>query len=203
MKRPSQQIKREIIDKHFNKRISQVQLAKDYGLSTVTICHICKKFGDSPMDKNYTLNDKEIIKMYVEDRMSILRIATKLKITRRPIYLRLKRAGVLVREKKSEVVRQKLFDEIPHFRLKLQIWKANVFQRDGLKCRMCNSENSFENRLEAHHIIPVRDIVDSKMALDINNGITICRKCHMKIHYREYEFVDIFRNLISKPLGSE
>ncbi len=202
MKRPSKKTKEEIIDKHFNKRISQVQLAKEYGLSTVSICHICKKFGTSPLLKSYDLDDKKIIRMYTEEKMSILRIATKLGINRRPIYLRLERAGIPVREKRSEIVRQKLFDEIPHYRLKLQIWKSNVFQRDGLKCRVCNSENSFENRLEAHHIIPIRDIVDSKMALDIDNGITICRKCHMKIHYRENEFVDIFRNLIAKPLGS-
>jgi 5-methylcytosine-specific restriction endonuclease McrA len=50
-----------------------------------------------------------------------------------------------------------------------------VLKRDDYKCRICAASNTI---LDAHHIIPV-----------VNHGpnwptnlITLCRKCHKKIH---------------------
>lgn len=77
-------------------------------------------------------------------------------------------------------------------------WYRKIYERDGFRCVKCDSNN----KIEAHHIIPIKNIVDkySKIIsnkeelynflinLDIiidshiSNGITLCRECHKKEH---------------------
>jgi len=58
-------------------------------------------------------------------------------------------------------------------------WKKSILLRDGNKCVRCKSKN----RLDAHHIISWID--DENLRLDISNGETLCRSCHMA-----HEFVE-------------
>jgi hypothetical protein len=78
-------------------------------------------------------------------------------------------------------------------------WSMAVRERDGFKCRTCG-ENT--KRVEAHHAVPFayyinilkkrNKEVDNEMLIklckkykplwDINNGVTLCRKCHMMVH---------------------
>lgn len=51
-------------------------------------------------------------------------------------------------------------------------WRVEVLNRDNWKCTNCRSTS----KLEVHHIKSVRSYPE--FALDINNGITLCRKCH-------------------------
>jgi len=83
-------------------------------------------------------------------------------------------------------------------------WYKKVYIRDNFKCVKCESKN----KIEAHHIIPIKNIIDNfkndfKNVIDINNddnlylclikqdiildinllnGITLCRNCHIKEH---------------------
>ena len=57
-----------------------------------------------------------------------------------------------------------------------QNWSISVLERDDYTCQECGSLE----HPQAHHIVPVSEN-DSK-ALDINNGITLCRECHKKAH---------------------
>ena len=68
-------------------------------------------------------------------------------------------------------------------------WRNAVFKRDDYICQRCKKHGGY---LEAHHIIPFRNIIQEykvktfKSALccpmlwDIDNGITYCPKCHAK-----------------------
>lgn len=70
-------------------------------------------------------------------------------------------------------------------------WRARVFDRDGYKCKRCGSDKGGD--LIAHHIKPYREIMkqydittfEEAMACyelwDIDNGITVCEKCHIEI----------------------
>ena len=56
-------------------------------------------------------------------------------------------------------------------------WAMKVKERDGYKCQECGSKKN----LEAHHIIPWAECT-YEQKYDLNNGITLCRSCHDKVH---------------------
>ena len=55
----------------------------------------------------------------------------------------------------------------------LQLWSRAVLNRDK-KCMGCGTKKN----LEAHHILP--KAIYPKKVYDIENGITLCKKCHKK-----------------------
>ncbi len=72
---------------------------------------------------------------------------------------------------------------------KYRQWRSDIFTRDNFTCQECGKRGY---RLEAHHIEPfafileINDIKTYEQAMDceelwnINNGITLCEKCHNK-----------------------
>nr|DAG61654.1 MAG TPA: NinG recombination protein [Caudoviricetes sp.] len=59
---------------------------------------------------------------------------------------------------------------------KYKVWRLAVFKRDGFKCQSCGNAND----LQAHHIRHWKDDIPNRYNID--NGITLCRKCHLKAH---------------------
>ena len=61
-------------------------------------------------------------------------------------------------------------------------WRSDVFCRDGYACAKCGAKNGFGERIElnAHHIENWKDNPDKRY--DIDNGITLCDKCHNNFH---------------------
>lgn len=57
-------------------------------------------------------------------------------------------------------------------------WRKSVFERDNYTCQKCNVRGG---DLEAHHINSYKEYPD--LRLDINNGITLCKKCHKDEHH--------------------
>lgn len=56
------------------------------------------------------------------------------------------------------------------------MWSEEVKRRDGYKCVLCGSPDG----LNAHHIKPVSLYPECRN--DLDNGITLCRACHLKKH---------------------
>jgi len=68
-------------------------------------------------------------------------------------------------------------------------WRADIFKRDNYHCQECGDKGY----LEAHHIIAFSKVVSEfklktiddarkcKLLWDIGNGISYCRKCHIKL----------------------
>jgi hypothetical protein len=52
-------------------------------------------------------------------------------------------------------------------------WRQEVFQRDNFTCQKCGHRGG---ELQADHIKPF--FCFSELRLDINNGRTLCKKCH-------------------------
>lgn len=52
-------------------------------------------------------------------------------------------------------------------------WRQTVFERDNYTCQKCGKRGG---NLEAHHIDNFHDYID--LRYDLNNGTTLCRKCH-------------------------
>jgi 5-methylcytosine-specific restriction endonuclease McrA len=55
-----------------------------------------------------------------------------------------------------------------------------VLSRDKYKCKKCGSVH----KLCVHHVIPVK--INPMIQLDLDNAITLCKKCHMRIHKKEF-----------------
>lgn len=62
-------------------------------------------------------------------------------------------------------------------------WRNAVLARDGYRCRHCGRQcRKHEKGLAAHHIRAYAS--EPGLRLDLDNGLTLCRSCHMKLHGR-------------------
>ena len=61
-------------------------------------------------------------------------------------------------------------------------WRKSVFDRDLYACQCCGAKSGIGNKVElnAHHIKNWKD--NTNLRYDINNGITLCDKCHTDFH---------------------
>lgn len=59
----------------------------------------------------------------------------------------------------------------------IRAWRKSVFGRDKYTCQHCGQ---ISGKLQAHHIKPFAKFPE--LRIDIDNGITLCRECHIKVH---------------------
>jgi len=66
-------------------------------------------------------------------------------------------------------------------------WRKKVLARDKYKCQKCNK---MKKRLQVHHIRGFTKY--PHLRLDVDNGITLCQKCHRRFHdkYGKQNFPD-------------
>lgn len=57
-------------------------------------------------------------------------------------------------------------------------WRSEVFERDNYTCQNCGDNKG--GNLEAHHLEPWEN--NKELRYIVNNGVTVCRDCHAKIH---------------------
>ena len=72
---------------------------------------------------------------------------------------------------------------------KYKYWRSKVYRRDNFTCQKCNKRGYY---LNADHIVPfsfilkenniktIKQALNCKELWDINNGRTLCIKCHKK-----------------------
>jgi len=68
----------------------------------------------------------------------------------------------------------------------LSEWRKAVFERDNYTCQKCANKrgNKYDGNkvtLEAHHRVPIRNLIKTnfeKYIYNINNGVTLCKPCH-------------------------
>lgn len=56
-------------------------------------------------------------------------------------------------------------------------WRQNVYKRDRFTCKNCGNNTCV---LHAHHIKNYKD--NTELRYDIDNGVTLCSKCHIEFH---------------------
>lgn len=72
-------------------------------------------------------------------------------------------------------------------------WREAVFERDNYTCQECYLRGVV---LEPHHIIPLKETLSR--AFEINNGITLCRPCHMNTMGKEKLFEDKYLQIANR-----
>jgi hypothetical protein len=73
---------------------------------------------------------------------------------------------------------------------KYREWRDFIYNRDGYKCKFCSScieinahhIKSFAKLLKENNIKTTEAAITCEKLWDLNNGITLCKKCHYKLH---------------------
>lgn len=73
-----------------------------------------------------------------------------------------------------------------------KIWRRSVFERDNYTCQLCSKDGV---KIEADHIKPWSSYPE--LRYEINNGRTLCKKCHLKTN--TYGYRKLFRKISSNP----
>jgi 5-methylcytosine-specific restriction endonuclease McrA len=71
-------------------------------------------------------------------------------------------------------------------------YRKEVLKRDKYKCKMPNCKS--KTHLQVHHI--KRWSNAHALRYDKNNGITLCKKCHMSIQGKEHHYESLFLEII-------
>lgn len=73
-------------------------------------------------------------------------------------------------------------------------WRKEVYSRDQHKCQMTGCKYRGK-RINAHHIRKWADF--PHLRFDINNGITLCHKCHKRITGLEKEYAPMLLHILN------
>ena len=76
-------------------------------------------------------------------------------------------------------------------------WRIKVYKRDKFTCQMprCKTKKG----LQAHHIRKWSSA--SILRYDVQNGITLCRKCHKEITGNEQFYESLFMDILKNKYG--
>ena len=87
-----------------------------------------------------------------------------------------------------------LLNQITRTNFKYRQWRSDIFTRDDFTCQECGQRGA---KLNAHHIknlslilqfyeiTTLEEVLECEELWNINNGITLCKICHKKLHKQE------------------
>lgn len=222
----TQSMKEEIIKEYLENKKSFMSLAKEFGINRMTIANIVKDVGiktayfvdldEQEIANRYLagISAEQIARDIGISNSPVNKILRKKGITKRDRstchlgqkpWNKGKKWPIEMKEKLSQLSIGKRIGNLngnwkggrPNKSdrrrnwLMVKEWKRLCLLRDG-KCLWCKSGN----KLEVHHIVPLRKAKDIVLLGDMGNGITLCRNCHKKVLWHEHEYEDFFCKLL-------
>lgn len=135
----------------------------------------------------YTLGDAAYYGKYREgDYVSIVAKVDMVKIKRRNRLIlkieEIESKDITIDEKIGKKIWKSKLTEAQKARSnsKYAHWKMNVLERDSYTCQKCKEICENLSKLEGHHIYNFSD--HPHLRYDVENGITLCKKCHHLFH---------------------
>jgi len=80
-------------------------------------------------------------------------------------------------KQEKERIRKQIKNGTIYKKTRYRVWRTKVFKRDRYKCQLCKKVGG---SIQAHHIKP--KYKNPEKTFEALNGITLCFKCHQKIH---------------------
>lgn len=143
-----------------------------------------------PSNNKIYLDPEIVIELYSERFASTQTVADHLGVSRYVIGRILKENGIPKkpigeardwRGDKHPLWRHDLTDEERESRRDVnaqKAWREKIFERDEYTCQCCGDDKG--GNLNAHHIVPHSK--DKSIAWEMDNGITLCKSCHISFH---------------------
>lgn len=144
----------------------------------IKICKYCKVEFDTKREEQIYCSVKcvnkcpEHAKKISKGRKAFLKTSEGKRVHRAAMEKRSKLPYYQQRGTKRERKR-----DAEYGRSKYRKWRISVLRRDGFTCQQCGKIGGI---LQAHHIKSWKDYPEVRY--DIENGITVCLKCHKDIH---------------------
>ena len=139
-------------------------------------------------NKKPQLKTAPMVTMY-QQGLSTEQIGKHYGIGKSSVAKRFKKAGVVLRKSKDYSGKNRYWlwkgdnylDPITRKRNQRlhRKWSLGVRTRDSHECQDCGKKDT---RLEAHHLVDLRECIDSELEFAISNGITVCSRCHKQRH---------------------
>jgi 5-methylcytosine-specific restriction endonuclease McrA len=73
-------------------------------------------------------------------------------------------------------------------------WRKKVLARDGYKCQMPRCKH--KKYLQVHHIRKWSSA--SSLRFELDNGITLCARCHKEVNTNEALYESLFHQIVSR-----
>lgn len=181
--------KTHIINLYLNNKLSLTQLANKFEVSINKIKNILLnsniKIRDALEQNSIKLKDDifEIINLYTNKKLSCSKIALIFNTSNNTISSILHKNNIPLRTQKEEIGGEKhpnwkggisSENNIIRSSIEYRQWRKAVFKRDNYTCQCCDDKSG--GNLTAHHILNFSDYIE--LRFDINNGITLCDRCH-------------------------
>lgn len=137
-----------------------------------------KSRPDRPRGNYHRIPGKEWLEArYITDNLSVTEIAKELDVNPNSVTKALHKHGISIKPHYM-AYQGRVKHVATRFRHSI---RRKILERDGYHCCLCGSTEN----LEVHHIVPKR--LGGHNTLD--NGITLCEPCHVRIGARESNWV--------------
>lgn len=154
-----------LIDLYTVQHKSTLEIGEMYGISDGTVLNLMKKYNIP------SFSYSEAYKFYLYEKGGLEK-ARKLQSTmENRIRSSCRQHGITIEDFKGfSTTEQHMARNNTYYKE----WKRKIFERDDYTCQCCGKRGG---NLNAHHLYNFSEYKD--LRYDINNGITLCEKCHL------------------------
>lgn len=185
-----------------NQQLTMDEVARTLRCSRQAVAEWIHRYGIDTRSRNpetpSELTEPERLReMYVENGMSTYRISDQLGCAPSTVFDWLQEHGIRTRSVGSQTGelhhRWKGGGE-PYYGENWHEQRRKTLRRDGFKCQRCGTTNEehkeeHEIGLDVHHIVPLREFDTRENANQLDNLVTLCRRCHNRLETKQPEKV--------------
>lgn len=179
---------------YLDRKLTMAEVADELDCSRQAIEKWIHQYGIETRSRNPDppdeLREEETLReLYQQDGLSTYEISEQFNCAPSAVFSWLKRHDIGTRSVGSqpgELHHRWKGGVDPYYGPNWTETREEVLERDGRECIRCGVSNEthkdrYDCGLDIHHEIPIREFSDVSEANDLDNLVTLCRKCHNRI----------------------